>query len=153
LKKKDIAKRLGLSQNVVNACIQEMIDKGTIKSITHPHGRWQVPKDLVQRREQAVIEGRAAGKSNGQIADELGLDLSGVEKIASRLIEEGRILRRSPVPSAPREPPVINLPVVDRTPHVSSDPLAGLGDLISRLQTIPGIKVNVTIGISLGVGQ
>lgn len=104
LMRKDIAAKLKLSQNVVNACIQELIDRGSVKSLTHPHGKWQLPKETVEQRERGVIEGREMGKTNGQIAEELGIDLSGVEKIVTSLIKQGRIERAAPVPSALRTP-------------------------------------------------
>jgi len=157
LKRSDIAKELGLSQNVAAACIQELIDKGAIESITHPHGEWHVPEEVLRQRDQALIEGRAAGKSNGQIADELGLDLSSVEKIASRLIQEGIIPRRAPVPSAWRGPTPEEMasPATgwgkSASPPALPDPFAGLAKMLAELNAIPGIKVSVTI--SLGVVQ
>ncbi len=165
---REIAAELHISKNLVASCIQDLIDRGEVKPLTHSTGEWCLSPEERKRREEIVIRGRAAGKSNNEIARGLGLSLGVVERIASDLILSGRIERKGPPPTTLRrnvltepiipigsaistEPPGLIIEKVEGPTEYTPDPFAGLAKMLAELNAIPGVKVTVTI--SLGVSS
>lgn len=84
----EIAKKLGLMLGVVSRTAQELIKEDEIKR-QYPRG---LPEEEWARREERIITLRNQGLSNCEIAKKIGVTVSIVQTMASRLIRQGKLI-------------------------------------------------------------
>jgi len=144
----EMASELGTTRNVVDNVIEKMFGRGLLQR--RDDRGVQTSAEEKEARALRVIALRGKGLNNVQIAKELGVSTSCAEKVAGEMMAQGRL---DPAPG--RHVPTYskNAAPARRSEQAQAGPLAGLGSLVAELQRIPGVKIQVTISIGLGVGQ
>ena len=158
----DMTAELGTTEAVVDNVIHKMLVKGLLERRDR-RGVRLTPEEK-REREATILEMRRQERTNAEIAQEFGIDVGNVEHQVAELHQSGVLGKRingrarankavdaktacdASVPVSKPEPVRANV-------SAGRDPLEGLGSLIAELQRIPGVKVQISISIGLGVGQ